>query len=93
MKIMAAIKTNEELGIHPSVLQRWKREQEADLNPRNQNKPTYEELEKQVWGLKQECLSKKATTFMATYTPPKPYGTKVSGACLLLNQPIVEYFL
>lgn len=46
--------SSQELGIHPSVLQRWKKEHSDAFKPGTNNKPSYEELEKEILQLKKE---------------------------------------
>lgn len=47
-------KASEELGVHPSVLQRWKREKSGGGPVRDKSWPSYGELEQEVRRLKKE---------------------------------------
>ena len=49
-------RTKNELGISPSALTRWRREFSEKNTPNTKNKPTYQELEKQVQRLKKELV-------------------------------------
>lgn len=47
-------KASEELGISPSLIYSWKPKYSNSLKPKATNKPSYEELEKEVRKLKKE---------------------------------------
>ena len=49
-------KTKDELGISPSALTRWRKEFSENNTPNTKNKPTYQELEKEVQRLRKELV-------------------------------------
>ena len=55
-KKIGVTKTKDELGISPSALTRWRKEFSEDKTSNTKNKPTYQELEKEVLRLKRELV-------------------------------------
>ena len=49
-------KTKDELGISPSALTRWRKQFSENNTSNPKNKPTYQELEKEVQRLKKELV-------------------------------------